>query len=482
MADRLSAVDVSVLESETTSRPAHVGSVQLFEAPPGGFDHERLVRLIRERIAYVPRFRRRLRGVPGGLANPVWVDDESFDVTYHVRRSALPRPGSREQLDELVARIMGRPLERQRPLWELYLVEGLADGGFALLSKTHESMIDGLSSVDLGQVILDSTPTPREPSPDHWRPEPEPSPIELVASALSDALRRPADAITDAWQSVTESVGDLREAGSRLGGQVVSLAAQAARIARPAVRSILTTEVGGSRRFATLDLSLDSLRMLRDAHGGTVNDVVIAVVTGGLRSWLLDMRDPLDPARPLRAVVPVSVEADDVHPVSRVEPLLLDLPLAEPDPLARLHRISFDMAEHGRVGHLLGARSIADAVGFAPPTLHALGARVGATLTRRAASLVIANVPGPQHALYASGSRLRAAYPVVPLPPGHALSVGATSYDGRVFLGITSDRDVIDDPGALVNCMVESMCELESMPVGHASRRPFTIAGTGQDR
>lgn len=477
MADRLTAVDVSVLEAETTSRPAHVGSVQLFESPAGGFDHERLVRLIRERIAYVPRFRRRLRGVPGGLANPVWVDDESFDVTYHVRRSALPRPGTRDQLDDLVARIMGRPLERHRPLWELYLVEGLEDGGFALLSKTHEAMIDGLSSVDLGQVILDATPVPRDPAPDHWRPQPEPSSLELIASAIGDALRRPADAVTGAWQSVTDSVSDLREAGSRVGEQVVSLAAAAARIARPAVRSVLTTEVGGARRFATLDLPLVDLRQIREHQGGTVNDVVLAIIAGGLRSWLLEWGDSLDPARPLRAMVPVSVESDDVHPMSRVEPLLLDLPLADPDPLARLHRITFDMAEHGRVGHLLGARSIADAVGFAPPTLHALGARVGASLTRRAASLVIANVPGPQHALYASGSRLRAAYPVVPLPTGHALSIGATSYDGRVFLGITSDRDVIDDLTVLIGCLTEAAAELVEAAPQQVARRPFTVAG-----
>ncbi len=191
MSDRLSPLDVSFLYMEEPTTPMHVGGVAIFEVPEGGFDYERLVRLIRDRIALVPRYRQRVRWVPGHLANPVWVDDEHFDVTYHVRRSALPRPGTDDQLNDLVARIMSRPLDRARPLWEMYLVEGLEDDRFAILTKTHHAMVDGIAAVDIGQVILDGSPEPREVPVDTWRPLREPSSVELVAGAVNEIARSP---------------------------------------------------------------------------------------------------------------------------------------------------------------------------------------------------------------------------------------------------------------------------------------------------
>ena len=204
MADRLNSLDVSFLYLEETTTPMHVGSVAIFQPPEEGFDYDRLVKLIRGRIALVPRFRQRVRWVPGGLANPVWVDDESFDVTYHVRRSALPKPGTEAQLRELVGRIMSRPLDRSRPLWEMYLVEGLEGGRFAILSKTHHAMVDGISAVDIGQVIPDVDPEPRKISSDEWRPSREPSGVELMAGAVGDLVKSPANAVDNVRTGLTD--------------------------------------------------------------------------------------------------------------------------------------------------------------------------------------------------------------------------------------------------------------------------------------
>ncbi|HET9944344.1 MAG TPA: wax ester/triacylglycerol synthase domain-containing protein, partial [Actinomycetes bacterium] len=195
MADRLTPLDVSFLYFEEPTTPMHVGGVAVFQEPADGFDLDQLVELISQRIAFVPRYRQRVRWVPGRLANPVWVDDEDFDVSYHVRRSALPRPGTDRQLAELVARVQSRPLDHTRPLWEMYLVEGLSDGRFAIISKTHHAMVDGIAAVDIGQVILDTTPARRHPPADTWRPAPEPSWVELVAGAVAETVRRPTAAI-----------------------------------------------------------------------------------------------------------------------------------------------------------------------------------------------------------------------------------------------------------------------------------------------
>ncbi len=213
MPNRMTALDASFLFMETASTPMHAGGVAVFTPPPGGFDHERLVRLIKQRIPYVPRYRQRIRDVPFGVARPVWVDDERFDVTYHVRRSALPKPGSRDQLNELVARLMSRPLDRSRPLWEMYLVEGLADGNFAIVSKSHQALVDGLSAVDIAQVMLDLTEEPAAAPGDSWRPRREPTDVELLSQAFTELTTRPAAAV----EAVRDTVADVSKTAARFG-------------------------------------------------------------------------------------------------------------------------------------------------------------------------------------------------------------------------------------------------------------------------
>jgi diacylglycerol O-acyltransferase / wax synthase len=461
--DRLSPLDASFLYFEDRDTPMHVGSVAVFQAPTGGFDYERLVELIQERITLVSRYRQRVRPIPGRLANPVWVDDEEFDLGYHVRRSAVPKPGTDEQLHELVARVMSRPLERARPLWEMYLVEGLSDHRFAVLSKTHHAVVDGVSAVDIGQLILDETPQPRDTLPDAWRPTPEPGWSELVAAALAETVRRPRSLV----DNLRGGIADVERTAGRAFGALSGVTAAAMRtVVRPAPTLPLNGRIGPQRRFATADTSLDVYRQIRAAHGGTVNDVVLATVAGALRTWLLTRGEPVRPATTVRALVPVSVRRPEEKAAlgNRVSSYLVDLPVGEPNAVMRLQRVSYAMQAHKDSGHAVAAEALIGLAGFAPPTLHALGARVASGVSRRVFNLVVTNVPGPQIPLYAGGARMLAAYPVVPLAHGQAVAVGVTSYAGGLYYGFNADRDGMSDVAVLAQCLVDALDELAEVP------------------
>ncbi len=462
MVDRLSPLDVSFLYFEEPTTPMHVGAVAVFRASETGFDLDRLIRLISARIAFVPRYRQRIRWVPGRLANPVWVDDEDFDVSYHVRRSAIPRPGTDAQLAELVARVQSRPLDRTRPLWEMYLVEGLSDDRFAIISKTHHAMVDGVGAVDIGQVILDASPDARVPPPDTWRPTVEPSWVELVAGAVAETVRRPTALVDTVRGGMTE----LSSTAGRVLGAAGGLLAAATSAARPAPESPLNAVIGEQRRYAVLSLDLDDHRRIRKAHDCTVNDVVLATITGALRAWLLTRGEKVGPATTVRVLVPVSVRTDDdIVGGNRVSSFLVDLPVGEPSAVMRLHQVSYRMQAHKETGQAVGAEALAGLAGFAPPTLHSLGARVASGLSKRWFNLVVTNVPGPQQPLYAGDARMLAAYPVVPLAKGQALSIGLTSYDGQVFYGLNADRDAMPDVDVLAQCLEDALTELlETVP------------------
>ncbi len=468
MPDRLSPLDVSFLYMEEQTTPMHVGGVAIFEVPEAGFDYERLVQLIRDRINLVPRYRQRVRWVPGHLANPVWVDDEHFDVTYHVRRSALPRPGTDEQLNELAARIMSRPLDRMRPLWEMYLVEGLEDDRFAILTKTHHAMVDGATAVDIGQVILDPSPEPRDVPPDEWQPHREPTSAELVAGAVGEIARSP-KAVVD---TVRTGLVDVQETVTQVGRSLVGLTSAARTMARPAGSSPLNVSIGGARRFATAETDLDNLKQIKRAHGGTVNDVVLTVLAGALRSWLLTRAEPVTPRSSVRAMVPVSVRAEGDTSGNQIAAFLCDLPIGEPDPVIRLQRVRFEMDMLKETGQMLGATALVGVASFTPPTVHSLGARVVSGLSRRVYNIVITNVPGPQFPLYAGGALMLAAYPVVPLARGQAVSIGLTSYDGGVFFGLNADRDAMADIDVLAQCIDDSIDEM--LATVKSSRRSTT--------
>jgi WS/DGAT/MGAT family acyltransferase len=477
VSDRLTALDASFLYMEGATTPMHVGSLMVFQPRNGGFDYDRLVSLISNRLALVPRYRQCVREVPGRLANPVWVDDEDFDVSYHVRRSALPRPGSDEQLQEFVARIQSRRLDRRRPLWEVYLIEGLAGGRFAVVTKSHQALVDGINALDIAHVIVDGRSDGVDGKPDGepvtkmWHPAREPSDVELIASAFVDAVRRPSQIA----ENVRGAITDIKAVGRPVFSAVGALASTVARTAvSPAPASPLNAEIGEARRYVIVGTDLADFRTVRSrlalghyADEVTINDVVLATIAGALRSWLLTRGEAVHNATTVRAMVPISVydtnddDADDTgRPGDKVTACFVDLPVGEPAASMRLHQIAFSMRQQIEGGHAVGADSLAGLAGFASPTLHSLGARLGSAMSRRLFNLIITNVPGPQQPLYVGSARMLSAYPVVPLARGQAVSIGLTSYDGGVYFGLNGDRDAMPDLDLLGQCLVDSLADL----------------------
>lgn len=455
MTDRLSATDAAFLYSEGASNPAHVGGVVILQPRPGSFGYQQVVDLISTRLSLVPRYRQRVRFVPGRLARPVWVDDEDFDLSYHVRRSALPRPGTMATLDDLVGRLISRPLDRSRPLWEMYVIEGLEGGRIAIVNKTHEAMVDRIGAVDVAAAILDIARRPRNLPAQLWMPMPPPSDIDLVVDAVADIASRPSDLI----DVVRLAAADVGSTAARLAHVGADAAELLRRTINPAPRSVLNVTMSGQRRFAGFRADLAEIKAIRTAHGASVNDVLLAVITGALRTWLLSRGEAVTPSTRLRALVPMSVRpaptfggppggsgggGDGVSAIPVVS-YLLELPVAEPNPVMRLHQVSFAMGAHLESGRQVGAAALLELGRFAPPTLHALGARVAGQLSGRMYNLLVTNAPGPQVPLYAGGAQVVAMYPVAPLAKGQALAVACTSYDGGVFFGLTADRDAIPD-------------------------------------
>lgn len=467
MPDRLRAQDARFLAAERAVSPSQVATLAILEPGPGGFDSEHLLRAISDRIPLVPRYRQRVLRLPAGLARPRWVDDEAFDLSFHVRRAALPSPGSMAQLRDLVARLVARPLDSTRPLWEACLVEGLAQDRVALLIKSHQALVDGTDTVDLAQLLLEESPEPREIPGADWTPQPAPSAMGELARSATHTLRRPTRlpavvgaAVGSALGSGASAVGSLLPVGGGRGTASGALSS-----ATPAQQ----------RRYATLATPLADYRRVQDAFGGTVNDVILAVIAGGLRSWLLTRAEPVDASRSLRALVPMTVLNADGEPTSlgvQVRGRLLTLPVGESSPLVRLHQVSYALRAHQETGRAVSANRLAALPGFAPTTFHALGARVADGLADQSYDLVVTNAPGPQEPLYVQDAKLTASYPVLPLRGGRAVAIGVTSYDGQVYVGITADRDAVPDADVLAQCLEEALEELvEATPAEPSSTR-----------
>ena len=479
--ERLSSLDASFLYIENSQTPMNIGSVSIFQPSDSGFEHETLVKLIKARLAFVPRYRQRVKKIPLGMFRPVWVDDTAFDVSYHVRRSTLPKPGNAEQLDELVARLMSRPLDRSHPLWEMYLIEGLSGGRFAIVTKSHEAMVDGLAALDISQVILDSESQASSGPPDSWRPATEPSGIELMSASVTEVFAHP----TAAAELVVSTASEVFTSAQSVVGSAVNGATEAIQdlvsLARFRTRSPLKAKLGAQRRFVSVDVDLEELREVRKsasaltAESISVNDIILTVLTGALRSWLI-RRDGLPSGQDrFNALVPVSLDSKVEEPTLRgsVNAYVIELPVAQFEPVDRLMRVVEQMSDLDPMGEFLGARAIIDIAGFGPASVHALGARVASTLTRRAYDVTITNVPGPQHALYAAGSQMLASYPCVPLVPGQALSIGLTSYHGSLCIGLMADRDALEDVDVIAANIRDSIVGLRTS----IAQRPSSPGG-----
>jgi diacylglycerol O-acyltransferase len=464
MPDRLSALDASFLYLEDPTTPMHVGGVAVFERPRGGFDYEQLLCLVSQRLGYLPRYLQRVLPVPGHLARPVWVDDADFDLNYHVRRSALPSPGTDEQLFDLVARLMARPMDHERPLWEAYFVEGLAGDRVALVTKTHQAVVDGMGTVELGQLILDTTAQPCEPYEDTWAPRRTPSNTQLVLDAISETVQQPGELV----ENVRAIVGDAAATADKFADTLGGVASALQKIVRPAPAGPLNTHVSGGRVFAVVRTRLEDYRKIRAEHGGTVNDIVLAAITGALREWLLSRGEGVNVNATLRALVPMAVLEPDTVEFSaaglvnnQVEAHLVDLPVGEPNPVLRLQHISHAMRVYTDASRSVAARAMLKVGGFAPATMHSLAARAAGSFSGRIFNLVITNSPGPQQPLYAGQAKMTEMYPVIPLARNQALAIGVTSYHGNVYFGLNGDRKAVSDVGNLAAMVEDSLDELK---------------------
>ena len=482
MSERLRAQDLAFLATESLRTPMHNATLEIFDPGKSGFDYAQLLDLIADRIAFVPRYRQRLQWIPGRLATPVWVDDPDFELGYHVRRSALPRPGDHDRLRELVARIASRPLDRSRPLWETYFVEGLEHGRVAILTKSHQILVDGRETVDIGQVLLDTEPDRPELGHDEWRPRGRPDSLSLALGALTDSIERPSTLLNTARANTASLLRTAQATRQRVGDVAGALAGRT-----PVASSPINRRLSQQRRFLSIETQLDDYKRIRRVHGGTINDVILATITGGLRGWLMTRTESMAGLKTLRAIVPMSVIDDELEPTSlgtQIAGHMVNLPISEASPVVRLHQVSYSFRAHKETGRGVGAQRLAGIAGFAPTTFHALGSRVAADELRRGFHLSITNVPGPQFPLYAGGARMIETYPVHPLFPNHALSIGVTSYDGGVFYGVTADRDALPDVDTLGACILESLDELkesasESRQRAPRGRKKADATGTG---
>jgi diacylglycerol O-acyltransferase len=453
--DRLTAVDASFLTNETSASHMHVGAILIFEGPPPRYVD--LVEHVRGRLDQVPRFRQRLVVPPLEAGRPLWADDVNFNLTYHVRHTALPEPGGEEQLKRLAARVFSQRLDRSKPLWEMWLVQGLERDRFALLTKTHHAMVDGISGVDIGTVLFDLEPVP-EPAAvdDGWEPEPTPTATKLVMRGAGDAVAAPLRLAGRAAEAVRRPEYAARRLAEALEGVSEVIGA----LADPAPDVPLNQSIGPHRRFAWARSELATFKRIKDALGGTVNDVVLAVVTGALRGWLHG-RGIRTEGLELRALVPVSIRSEDERGElgNRLAVMRGPLPVYIEDPVRRLRVVSEQMEGLKRSKQALGAEVIARFNDFAPPTLLAQAARLN--FSTRLFNLIVTNVPGPQIPLYVLGRELDEVFPVAFLPHNHALAVAIMSYNGRVDFGLLADYDSMDDVEAIAAGITESLAELE---------------------
>jgi diacylglycerol O-acyltransferase / wax synthase len=454
-ADRLSGLDSSFLHLERDGAHMHVAGCALFEgtAPT----HEELIRAIESRLHLVPRYRQRLAFVPLAQGRPVWVDDPHFNPAYHVRHTALPKPGGEEQLMRMTGRVFSQALDRSKPLWEMWLVEGVAEGRFALLSKTHHALVDGISGVDIMTVLFDTSPEPMPVAPpEHqWVPRPVPSSAQLLADALLERATVPGEML----RGMRAAFRGPRAVAQRAATAAAAVGAVAREGLQPAPPSVFNVTIGPHRRFTWVRGDLAQFKAIKNSLGGTVNDVVLTVVAGALGRFMRLQGEATDDVE-LRAMVPVSIRADAEQGAlgNRVAAMWAPLPVGIGDPVARLHMISASMQEIKESGQAVGAQVLTALTGFAPPTIISQAARLQAR--QRMFNLVVTNVPGPQIPLYLLGRELEAIFPMVPLATNTALGIAILSYNGQLNFGIAADYDALPDSDALADELSSSIEEL----------------------
>jgi WS/DGAT/MGAT family acyltransferase len=484
---QLSGLDASFLYMETDSQFGHVSSLSIYARPEGDPDYEPFSAWraqIEARLHGLEPLRRRLRNVPLNLDHPFWTDDPEFDLDFHVRHTAVPPPGSDDQLAELVARIVGRPLDRRRPLWETYVVEGLPDDRFAILTKVHHATIDGASGAELLTLMLDSDPAgdPVEAPDEEWRPEPVPTDAEVLLRASGSLVRKPGRALVLGTRTVRDLgratrnpvvVAAANQVRSGLRGPVgavlnigrerVPEGEAVGPLPGSAPRTPFNAPITPNRRFAFRSTSLSAVKGVKNALGATVNDVVMAICAGGLRAWL-EHHGAL-PDRPLVAMVPVSIRTGEETEkwTNRVSSIFAELPTDEPDPVLRVGRVHQAMAGAKELFDAVPADALTDFAQFPPPAVFARAMRTATRLTGRFSSpvnLVISNVPGPRHPLYAAGAKLLHYYPVSTIVDGQGLNVTVQSYLDTLDFGLVACRELVPDLDVMLDAIVDDLAAM----------------------
>ena len=452
--DRMSPLDASFLHVEDAVSHMHIGSVAVFEGPPP--DPDDFAQMVEGKLPAVPRYRQKVRFVPLQLARPVWVDDPHFQLGYHLRHTALAAPGRDRELRNLVGRVMSQQLDRHKPLWEMWIVEGLEHDHWALVSKVHHCMVDGVSGTDLLTVVLDAEPEPARPMPDSWHPESEPSSTRLVRDALLDLAASPYEqlrALRSATRAPRQAVGQLEEVARGLRAWTG--------VVRPTQASSLNGPIGPHRRWDWARTTLADVKTVRRGLGGTVNDIVLTVLTRGFRDLLLGRGESVDD-RVVRTLVPVSVRTSGERGTynNRVSAMIAELPVGLVDPAERLAAIRAQMDDLKESKQAVAGEVLTSLSGFAPSLLLALGTRVAMRIPQRNVNTVTTNVPGPQHQLYACGRPMLEAFPFVPLASTVRVGVAIFSYNGMLNYGVTGDYDTAPDIAVLCGGVEAGMTEL----------------------
>ncbi len=459
----MSPIDSSFLHVENDATPMHIGAVSIFAGPPPPFEDLRT--MVAGKLGLVPRYRQKVRFVPLAAGPPAWVDDPHFSLSYHLRHTAVPAPGSDLQLRQMASRIFSQHLDRNKPLWELWVVEGLDGGRWALLSKVHHCMVDGVAATDLMSVMFSDDSLPASPLP--WAAPPEPSGIEVLAAslrrrispagqlqALRQAVRAPAETV--------RSIAEIARAGLSAGGAL-----------RPVGSSSLTGQIGPHRRWSWAQVRLGDVKAIRGDLGGTVNDVVLTLITHGFRELLESRGESIADDQVVRTMVPVSVRRRGEKGVynNRVSAVFAGLPVGLQDPVERLASIRAEMDGIKQSKQAVAGDVLSSLSGFAPPLLLALGSRLVTLSPRLNMHTATTNVPGPQQPVQTLGRRMLESYPFVPVVGSIQIVVAIFSYDGGLYFGVTGDYEGAPDIDVLTAGVERGMDELLALAL-HASRSP----------
>lgn len=467
--DRLSALDAGFLHMEQIETPMHVGAVSVFEGSPffddeGHFKLADVRELVLARLPKLERFRKRLMATPLDQGRPIWVDDDRFDISYHVRLTALPKPGTWDQLVTLATRVQESLLDRERPLWEIWFVEGLEGGHVGMIQKTHHALVDGVSGVDVATILLDTTPDYTAEEIGEWEPQPAPQGSRLVVDSIMERITEPTEIIRTARRALRGP----RRAATRAVEVARSFSTMATRDSLAPKSSLNATPIGRHRRFGVARVPLADVKEIRASLGGTVNDVILAAVGGGFGRFLADRGEAVDGVK-LRVMCPVSVRTNEEQGAlgNRVSAMFVSLPIGPMLPEERLDAVRATTKDLKEKQQAVAADFLTGLTQYAAPTLMSMAARVAHR--QQLFNFICTNVPGPQFPLYLMGARMLEAFPIVPLTRNTSVVVGILSYDGTLHFGLFADRDAVPDIDHLTACIDDAFAELRKTAQGASS-------------